>query len=139
MHSHYNKIAHSLCFRFAMEKTRKRLYRLKVRCSKCNKQVDSDYKSDHVKRTHKGEVNIQFFPVVDPKQPKLQFDVVSGKNNNNESNIDDPAVCDVDCFGDNSDSIKSSTDEGGSNIEYQVPQIDDDFGNSSTVDTVNPT
>ena len=122
-----------------MEKTRKRLYRLKVKCSKCNKQVDSDYKSEHVKRTHKGEVNIQFFPVVDPKQPKLQFHAVSGKNNNNESNIDDPVVCDVDCFGDNSDLIKSSTDEGGSNIEYQVPQIDDDFGNSSTVDTVNST
>ena len=35
--------------------------------------------------------------------------------------VEDPAVGDVDCFGDNSDSIKSSTDEGGSNIEYQVP------------------
>ena len=60
-----------------MEKSRKRLYRSKVKCSKCGKDFDGDYKSEHLKRAHENDQQIRFHPVVDPKQRKLSFGMLS--------------------------------------------------------------
>jgi len=57
-----------------MEKSRKRLYRNIIKCSKCGKEIDSDYKKEHIRRAHDGDQNIKFVPVVtDTKQRKLSF------------------------------------------------------------------
>lgn len=60
-----------------MEKSRKRLYRRKVKCSKCGKELDGDYKTEHLKRVHEYDQQVEFHPVVDPKQRKLSFGVAT--------------------------------------------------------------
>ena len=63
-----------------MEKSRKRLYRSKVKCSKCAKEVDGDYKSEHSKRAHENDPQVKFHPVIDAKQRKLSFGVLTSTN-----------------------------------------------------------
>ncbi|XP_076061759.1 uncharacterized protein LOC143037434 isoform X1 [Oratosquilla oratoria] len=60
-----------------MEKSRKRLYRRKVKCSKCGKELDGDYKTEHLKRVHEYDQQVEFHPVIDPKQRKLSFGVAT--------------------------------------------------------------
>ena len=56
-----------------IDTSRKRSYRIKVKCSECSKEVDSDYKREHVKRAHLNNQQITFCPVINPKQRKLSF------------------------------------------------------------------
>lgn len=58
-----------------MDKSRKRLYRSKVKCSKCGKELDGDYNSEHLKIVHENDQQIKFHPIVHPKQRKLSFQV----------------------------------------------------------------
>ena len=60
-----------------MEKSRQRLYRSKVKCSKCGKEVDGGYKSEHLKRVHGNDQQVKLHPVSDPKQRKLSFGVLT--------------------------------------------------------------
>ena len=66
-----------LGFGQSMEKSRQRLYRSKVKCSKCGKEVDGGYKSEHLKRVHGNDQQVKFHPVSDPKQRKLSFGVLT--------------------------------------------------------------
>jgi len=56
-----------------MDKNRKRSYRTKVKCEKCNKIIYSEYRTQHLKRKHAGDKDIEFSNVIDPKQRKLSF------------------------------------------------------------------
>ena len=56
-----------------MDKNRKRSYRTKVKCEKCNKIIYSEYRIQHLKRKHAGDKDIEFSNVIDPKQRKLSF------------------------------------------------------------------
>ena len=56
-----------------MEKNRKRMYRHKVTCSWCKKEIDSDYKQEHSKRSHGDDQSMKFHVVVDPKQKNISF------------------------------------------------------------------
>jgi len=57
-----------------MDKNRKRSYRTKVKCEKCNKTIYSEYnRIQHLKRKHAGDKDIEFSNVIDHKQRKLSF------------------------------------------------------------------
>lgn len=52
-----------------MDKSRKRTYRRRVKCSKCHKEIDSDYQQKHVEMKHTGAgANISFTPVLEKNQ-----------------------------------------------------------------------
>lgn len=51
-------------------KSRKRHYRQRVVCGKCNKEIDSDYKDGHVKKVHNGE-KVKFKTVTDANQSQI--------------------------------------------------------------------
>ena len=55
-----------------MSEKRPRKYREKVKCSVCQKTVDSDYKTNHKLKMHKDELPV-FTPVLPEGQAKLQF------------------------------------------------------------------
>jgi len=56
-----------------MDKNRKRSYRTKVKCEKCNKIIYSEYRIQHLKRKHASDKDIEFSNDIDPKQRKLSF------------------------------------------------------------------
>jgi len=43
-----------------MDENMKRSYRTKLKCEKCNKIVYSDYKTEHLKREHAGNKDVEF-------------------------------------------------------------------------------
>ena len=51
-------------------KTRKRLYRQRIKCTVCGKEIDSDYKDKHNLTNHAGR-NVTFIPVHGKSQQKL--------------------------------------------------------------------
>ena len=52
-----------------MDKCRKRTYRRRVKCSKCHKEIDSDYQQKHVEMKHTGAgANKSFTPVLEKNQ-----------------------------------------------------------------------
>ena len=44
--------------------SRKRLYRHRVRCEECNKEIDSDYKEVHSRLVHNGK-KVKCHPVME--------------------------------------------------------------------------
>ena len=58
---------------------RNRPNRFKVKCSECDKEVDSDYQDRHVITNHKG-LSVKFTTVVDKGQSKLSFNPPEKRN-----------------------------------------------------------
>ena len=72
---------------------RKRVYRQKVECSICKRQLQSDYSKMHSDRYHK-DINVTYKPIIDPKQMKISFgsaNLVSSSNNNNKNAVEIPS------------------------------------------------
>ena len=56
-----------------MDENRKRSYRTKVKCEKCNKIIYYENRIQHLKRKHAGDKDIEFSNIIDPKQRKLSM------------------------------------------------------------------
>ena len=57
---------------------RKCRYRHRVKCEKCNKEMDSDYKQTHIVKMHEGE-QVKFTIVLDSHQTQLSGFIVSNE------------------------------------------------------------
>lgn len=68
----------------ASQGSRKRLYRHRVRCDECKKELNSDNKETHVKSKHNGK-NVNFTIIQDAKQPKLNFEIPKQKDTSTSS------------------------------------------------------
>ena len=72
---------------------RKRVYRQKVECSICKRQLQSDYSKMYSDRYHK-DMNVTYKTILDPKQMKISFgsaNLVSSSNNNNKNAVENPS------------------------------------------------
>ncbi|QQP57420.1 Uncharacterized protein FKW44_002402 [Caligus rogercresseyi] len=116
-----------------MNKSRKRLYRSRVRCSNCGKEVDGDYKREHVSRVHGNDEQIKFIPLVDQKQKKLSFGIMtSGKTN--EIMMPTEATS----YKEESSSIKDMTDnnEHTEEVKVKIPNL---LAVEAVVEDIQPT
>ena len=60
----------------ASHNSRKRSYRHRIRCEKCQKDMNSDYKESHIKNKHNGQY-VKFTIIQDQKQSRLCFGLSS--------------------------------------------------------------
>ncbi|QQP48515.1 Uncharacterized protein FKW44_008870 [Caligus rogercresseyi] len=107
-----------------MNKSRKRLYRSRVRCSNCGKEVDGDYKREHVSRVHGN----------DEQQKKLSFGIMtSGKTN--EMMIPTEATS----YKEESSSIKDITTDNNEHTEELKVKIPNLLAVEAVVEDIQPT
>ena len=66
--------------------SRKRSYRHRVRCEKCQKELNADNKAYHIKAKHNGQ-NVKFTTVQDTKQRRLYFELSSPTISNSEDKL----------------------------------------------------
>ncbi|QQP40686.1 Uncharacterized protein FKW44_014820 [Caligus rogercresseyi] len=107
-----------------MNKSRKRLYRSRVRCSNCGKEVDGDYKREHVSRVHGN----------DEQQKKLSFGIMTnGKTN--EMMIPTEATS----YKEESSSIKDITTDNNEHTEELKVKIPNLLAVEAVVEDIQPT
>ena len=65
---------------------RKRLYRHRIRCEKCQKEINSDNKAHHIEKQHKGQ-DVKFTVVQDKKQKLLDFGLSKSSTSKSEGQL----------------------------------------------------
>ena len=127
----------NILFRDMSDKRGKmRIYRKKIRCNVCKKEMDSDYKSKHINTKHKDLKEVTFTDVVEKSQKTIQFSTASSTSQSEAScSTNQPDINPNDEIETNSD---LRDEEESTNPDEDIIAIDIDIDIvGETVDEIN--